>query len=116
MDIRRIAFVVVIVGTAIFASPLLAQGPAEPLQDGRRTTTVVDLHDLDLNRIRDQRRLRHRVAMAIERVCGSYLGADEGEARQIAMCRRDALADLPTPVSTIMARGHAPGVMANAAG
>jgi UrcA family protein len=72
------------------AAAFLASAPAFATQPERSSTTV-RYADLNLSTPAGVKMLRHRVASALESVCGSYAGTDtagaEGEADTIAKCR-----------------------------
>lgn len=91
------------------AAALAATALAAPAFAGRpeAPATAVRYADLDLSRGGDVARLQHRVAMALERVCGSYAGADPVEAQDIAHCRADASARARPIVAMLIARERA---------
>ena len=60
----------------------------------RAGTATVRVSDLDTRTKRGAATLDRRLASAIERVCGSYAGADMSEMDSITRCRRAARADV----------------------
>jgi UrcA family protein len=63
-------------------------GAAQPLP-----TALVNIGDIDLGSGSGQRVLAHRIAAAVEEVCGSYANASEPvEQSQVDDCRASAMA------------------------
>jgi UrcA family protein len=91
------------VAIASSALPAMAGSPTAPVVDGK-PTMAVKIHDLDLHDARDIHRLKGRIANAVEAVCGSYLGSEEGEREEIARCRHETTANLPQPIIHLLSR------------
>jgi len=68
--------------------------------------SAVRYADLDLASARGVKILHHRIAVALEAVCGSYAGttnsAGDDEARQIAQCRASAQAQADRHVAMLL--------------
>lgn len=72
--------------------------PAWP-QSATRTATIRTV-DLDLSSTAGQAKLRHRVGLALESLCGSYANApDPGEQDLITACRKTATADIASAIA-----------------
>ncbi|HMI18533.1 MAG TPA: UrcA family protein [Sphingomonas sp.] len=81
--------------TATISAPAFAGRPEMP-------QARIGYADLDLGNARDVAKLQHRVAIALESVCGSYAGADPVEANDIAKCRNAAAAKAQPMVAMLI--------------
>jgi len=79
---------------------------AAPFAASAQTRQIVSHADLDLTRPGDVAKFRHRIAQAIENVCGSYAGVEASQADDVTRCRADAVAHLPRRVAALMNRRH----------
>jgi len=73
-----------------------------PFAASAETRQIVSHADLDLTRPGDVAKLRHRIALAIENICGSYASVEATQADDITRCRVDAVAHLPPRVAALM--------------
>lgn len=96
---------------ALAASASLSPSPAVA-QDGPVTiygevantrTEFVSFARMDLGNARDQRRLRSRVAAAVERVCLREIGRDGLQDRGYYACEEKALDDAAPQIATAIA-------------
>lgn len=92
----RTALFTALFATAIAATPAAAYGPP--------ASQAVSHADLDLKRPADVARLRHRIAGALENVCGSYATSESWQEREIARCRTRALAQADAQIARLMVR------------
>lgn len=94
MTITKI-FTAAAIVAATLATPVLAGNPEMP-------TARISYADLDLTRGSDVAKLQHRVAVALESVCGSYDNVGTIEARDIAQCRLNAAAKAKPMVTMLV--------------
>lgn len=77
------------------AAPLAAAPPMQSI------SANVDIADLNLASSNGQRLLSHRIASAVEQVCGSYANAREQyEQMRVDACRAAAMADARRQIAT----------------
>jgi UrcA family protein len=88
---------------AALAFTATAATAATPATEAR--TVAVRTADLDLSKPAGVQTLKHRVAMAVEAVCGSYAGVETPEIDHVTRCRREAMASLPVRVAALI-DGH----------
>lgn len=74
-----------------------------PVVAGQKTK-VVRYHDLDLSTANDQQRLHTRVKSAVKQVCNSPAAFSLAEKRDLARCKKDALAKAIPKVERTIAR------------
>jgi UrcA family protein len=79
---------------ALFATALSIAAPVSAQMPVQAVTANVSTSDLDLASAHGQRTAAHRVAVAVEQVCGSYANAPEqAEQDRIRDCRIAAWSD-----------------------
>ena len=77
---KTIPAVLAALAAATAAAPAAAQDQSRVVRHG----------DLDLSRPADEAKLRKRVALAVEAVCGSYAGVRPDDVGEVSACRRRA--------------------------
>lgn len=79
--------------------------PAQATQP-EATQRIVHIEDLDLSTAGGMYKLRHRVAAALEAVCGSYAGTQgsgaDWEAEEITQCRSVAQTKIDQQIGVIV--------------
>jgi UrcA family protein len=76
-------------------------GAAAPAQ-ARHAEKAIHYGDLDLSRPDDATTLRHRIARALETVCGSYATVEPSQTDTIDRCRADARQRADTELARVM--------------
>jgi UrcA family protein len=89
---------ILITAAALSAVALPALAHAAP---GSRPVTYADL---DLATHAGRARMNHRIAVAVEAVCGSYAGAPSFETREIDRCRAAARTGIETQLAALRSR------------
>jgi UrcA family protein len=95
---KTILFAAAALSLCLAAAPALAAPPAGAA--ARR----VSFADLDLATADGRAQLGHRIAMAIEQVCGSYAAASVSDTSDIDRCRAEARTGIETRLAALRAR------------
>jgi UrcA family protein len=78
----------------LFTAAIAIAAPLQAAPVMQSITASVDIADLNLASSSGQRVLSHRIASAVEQVCGSYANAREQyEQMRVDACRAAAMAD-----------------------
>ena len=84
-----------------------AAATASPAARAGVPASVVVHGDLDLTRPADMARLRRRIALAVEEVCGSYAAIEPYQEQELSRCRAETLREAETALARVaVARSH----------
>ena len=86
------------------AAASIALAPASAVAEPSGPSRSISYADLDLSRASDVTKLRRRIALAMESVCGSYATVEPYRADEITRCRAQAKAGVDQQLAQIAER------------
>jgi UrcA family protein len=89
--------------SAAFVALALLTGTPVSAQDSAVTIRITDL---DMGNPPDAAKLRRRIALAMEQVCGSYATVERADEGIVTSCRRAARADLEHQLAVARVSGQ----------
>jgi UrcA family protein len=91
-----------ILSAALGAIALFAGAPVS----AQESAVTVRITDLNMSDPHDTAKLRRRIALAMEQVCGSYATVERADEDIVTNCRRVARADLEYQLAARRLRGQ----------